>query len=160
MPLPIGLVGEKSVKPEHTMLDISFLASYAPTIVEADKGSTTYADKDADDLMKIWLHAEKVDNETFIVNEGTKLDNKDILRLKARGLISGGSDKIKFTTKAKNVIKTMALGESNRFLEVKKNKSYSEILASMDKRNKPGYRVPKYSSTSYLLDLSGDNNGS
>ena len=151
MPIPIGLVSGQPEKPENnSFLDASFLMNYMPT-KEAGL-PTKLADKDAADLMKIWLSAKKIDNETFEV-KNVDLDNNTLIRLKSRGLISGGTEKIKFTSKAKTVISTMALGENNDFLKNKKEKSYTEILASMDKRGKKGYRIAMFDEHSHLLNL-------
>ena len=50
----------------------------------------------------------------------------------------------------------MALGEVNRFEKSRQDKPYNEILAGLSKKNKPGYRVPKYaSSCSNNIRLSG-----
>ena len=142
MPVPIGLGGGYPEKPENKgLLDISFLANM-PT-KEASSTIATVADKDANDLMNIWLHAKKIGSDTFEIVKEIGLANKDLIRLKARGLISGGTERVKFTSRAKTVISTMTLGENNKFLENRKEKSYSEILASMDKRGKTGYRIPK-----------------
>ena len=56
------------------------------------------------------------------------------------------------------VITTMSLGEQSQFEKKRQNKSYTEILASMDKRGKKGYRSaskdPKFSTNnSNRLDL-------
>jgi len=151
MPIPIGLVNPQRDKPESNgLLDISFLANLPS--VEASNGFITLADQDAEDLMKIWLHAKKIDKDTFVIAKEMKVSNKDILRLKSRGLISGGTEKVKFTPRAKTVISTMTLGENNTFLEKKKEKSYSEILASMDKRGKAGFRMASvFDENSHLL---------
>jgi len=149
MPVPIGLVNGKPEPPENnSFLDMSFLANLPPT-VEASNSSFELPDKDASDLMEIWLKAKKIDKDTFMINENVDLNNKDLIRLKARGLIKGGTEKISFTPRAKTVITTMTLGENNAFLNKKKEKSYSEILASMDKRGKKGFRT---ASTFNLLD--------
>jgi len=154
MPVPIGLVNGKPNRPESKgLLDISFLAQHIPT-KEASNISITLSDKDAEALMKIWLNAKKVDNDTFVVEESVGLKNKDLLRLKSRGLISGGTEKVKFTSKGRTVISTMALGESNNFLKNKKEKSYTEILASMNKKGKKGYRIASvYDENSHLLNM-------
>ena len=152
MPIPIGLVNGTPEAPENRgMLDISFLANHVPT-KEASASMATLADKDAKDLMNIWLKAEKLDNDTFALNDEVGIVNKDLIRLKARGFLSGGTDKVKFTPRAKTVISTMALGENNNFLQKRKEKSYSEILASMDKKGKKGFRIA-FDENSHLLNL-------
>ena len=154
MPIPIGLVNGKPEKPENNgLLDVSFLANYMPT-VEASSPMVTLADKDANDIMNIWLHAKKINKDTFVISNDMGLTNKDLIRLKSRGLISGGTEKIKFTSRAKTVVSTMTLGENNKFLEQQKTKSYSEILASMDKRGKAGFRIANvFDENSHLLNL-------
>lgn len=154
MPIPIGLVNGTTERPSsNALLDISFLANEIPT-KEASAAGIKLADKDAEDLMKIWLHAKKTSKDTFLI-ESMEMDNKDLLRLKSRGLISGGTGEVRFTPKAKTVITTMTLGENNKFLEKKKEKSYSEILASMDKRNKAGFRIAMvFDENSHLINLS------
>jgi serine protease inhibitor len=68
----------------------------------------------------------------------------DIIRLKSRGLITGGVNEVNFTKRGKIVITTMSLSEPNKFQTNATEKSYKEILASMDKKNKKGYRIPKF----------------
>jgi hypothetical protein len=154
MPIPIGLVTRNTLQPNFSgygLLDISFLATHMPK--EAGNISTTVADKDADALMKIWLHAKKSDKDKYDVVD-IDLDNKEILRLKSRGFISGSSKEIKFTSKGKTIISTMSLGESNSFLKSKKNKSYTEILASMNKKGKKGYRIAGvFDENSHLIGM-------
>ena len=70
-----------------------------------------------------------------------KLGAKDIQRLKNMGFISEQSGNIVYTKKAEKVITTMLLGEENKFQKTQKNKSYMEILASMSKKGKKGYRM-------------------
>jgi len=154
MPVPINLVsGNPSEKRQqgNGLLDISFLANYMPK--EASDFSVALSDQDADSVMDIWLHAKKVDSETFDLSD-INIESRDVIRLKSRGLIVGGANQIKFTQKGKTVVKTMTLGENNSFLKNKKEKSYTEILASMDKRGKRGYRMASvYDEHSHLLSL-------
>lgn len=152
MPIPIGLVSGHEDQPERSgLLDISFLANSHP-IKEASIPHSL-ADNDANALMKIWLEAKKVGNDTFDLDK-LDMSNKELIRLKTRGLVSGGTSRVTFTAKAKTVICTMTLGESNNFLKDKKEKSYTEILASMDKRGKAGFRTAEvYDENSHLLNL-------
>lgn len=73
------------------------------------------------------------------------------MRLKAHGFLTGSSDEVKFTTKAKTVITTMALGETNALTKMVKKKSYTEIIASMSLKGKKGYRIPKFAANSNLI---------
>jgi len=154
MPVPIQLVNGPTEKIKSDgLLDISFLANHMPK--EASGLSYGVTDSDADNVMNIWLNAKKIDNETFEI-KSMDIDNQTIIRLKSRGLISGGTDNVKFTSRGKGIVKTMSLGESNNFLNKKKEKSYTEILASMDKRGKKGYRIAAdgvYSEYSHLLTM-------
>jgi hypothetical protein len=141
MPIPIGLVNQNTLQTEpqaEGLLDISFLANHIPK--EASDFSVTVADKDANVLMEIWLNAEKSSNETYKV-ANIDVANKELIRLKSRGLLSGNTNEVKFTEKGRKVISTMSLGENNLFLKNRKDKSYTEILASMNKRGKKGYRI-------------------
>jgi len=153
MPIPIATVGSQPEEVENNhFLDFSFLANHVP-VKEASFNSVVLADQDADQLMKIWLKSEKVAKDTFRISS-SEIDNKDLLRLKSRGFLCGGIDEVKFTAKAKTVISMMALGESNNFLKNKKDKSYSEILASVSKKGKKGYRMAEaYDENSHLINL-------
>lgn len=141
MPIPIGLVGKPKDKErykDNLFVDYSFLFD-KKNVKEASDSLFYLTDGDAKDLMKIWLKSKKVDGDFFMLN-GDLLLSDDIIRLKTRGLITGDVNRLSFTPKAKRVIKTMTLGEANKFLQNKKEKSYTEILASMDKKGKRGYR--------------------
>jgi hypothetical protein len=93
--------------------------------------------------MKIWLNADKSDNK-YRITSNVELSSREIMRLKTHGFVTGNSDQVEFTDRGKKVITVMALGEGNHFQENRKEKSYIEILASMDKRGKQGYRTPKF----------------
>lgn len=155
MPIPINPVGDNTNQnrsAEKTLIDYSWLFSNIPEINEkASKKIVTASDKDAEMLMELWLHSEKKDESTFKVNKETKLSSQDIIRLKSHGLICGGSEDLKLTGRGKAVITTMVLGESNNFLKNQKSKSYTEILASMSKKGKKGYRIPVIANNGHLL---------
>ena len=160
MPVPIVPVNVKNdYKNENQKpLELSFLSNYMPK--EASYRSYMVSDTDAENIMKIWLKAKKIDKDTFEVKSISDIDNNIILRLKSRGLISGSTEKVKLTAKGRSVIKTMSLGESNNFLKKRKEKSYTEILANMDKKGKQGYRIAQdniYSEHSHLLTLVAQN---
>ena len=143
MPIPIKPVNDKTDK---NLIDYSWLFSKIPGVTEKDeKKESQPVDKDANLLMEVWTHAEKKSENNYRLNKEVKITSKDITRLKLRGLIEGSSDEIRFTGKGKAIIGTMALGENNNFLKNQKQKTYTEILASMDKRGKKGFRLPKFS---------------
>jgi hypothetical protein len=136
MPLPIAPIGPGNGHPQENnmFVDYSFLAQ---KVVENDKIKVTASNKDADILMKIWLEAERKGGK-FAVSSDLGLSSRDITRLK----------------RGKKVITVMALGEGNKFEKGRKEKNYLEIMASMDKRGKDGYRIPKFcSSTSNNLNV-------
>lgn len=156
MPVPIKLINNNNFSDEknedRNVMDVSFLAN---SINNLQKTSSYYyvSDKDAEVIMDIWLNSSKKDDDTYSLSKTSNITNNDVLRLKSRGLLTGGAKEVKFTEKAKKVICTMTLGESNKFLSTRKNKSYTEILASMNKKDKSGYRIPKFSSYSHLLNI-------
>ena len=147
MPIPIKPNGQnnQAIQASPIITDVSFLASHLP-VKEARVGNTS--DKDAGALMKIWLQAKRSDDDTFIIDENIGLSARDISRLKINGLVSGESGKVSLTDKAKSVIAVMSLGETNKMLRGKRQRSYTEIMASIDKRGKKGYRIPKYAADS------------
>jgi hypothetical protein len=145
MPTPI-----RAIKDDNPVIDYSFLFNHQP---QSKNSKTVYAsNKDAELLFNIWTKGERQDEDTYKIS--SEFNNQDIIRLKTNGFVTGGQDVIKLTRKGKIVITTMALAEPNKFETARQRKNYSEILASMDKRNKPGYRIPKYAANnSNLLNL-------
>jgi len=151
MPLPIKPISDIGRSPsENCQIDYSFLSS----IPEPNKKTVVASNSDASLLFDLWTKAEKIGEDLFKV-DSSKFDNNDILRLKSRGFLAGGTKEVKFTKKAKMVVTTMALAEPNKFQTTRQHKPYNEILASMDKKGKKGYRIPKFAaSTSNNLRLS------
>lgn len=156
MPVPINLNSNinSDEKNNKLQMDYSWLLNNIP---KNDKKIVTASNKDADTLMQIWLTADKSKdkstNEEIFKIDGQKFSSQEIMGLKARGLVTGGSEEIKFTNRGKTVITTMALSENNGFLKNQKSKSYTEILAGMDKRGKSGYRIPTISSNQNSIRL-------
>jgi len=145
MPIPIRINnGSHEFESEkNIIMDFSVLMSDIPQ--ESTMKKVAASDKDARLLFEIWSECERENNDTFKVASAS-INSRDLMRLKTLGFLNGDLDKVTFTNRGKTVVCTMALGEPNKFEQVKQEKSYSEILASMDKRNKPGYRTPKYAS--------------
>ena len=141
MPIPIKSIPDKMVEKEYTV-DYSFLFNALEKT--SNKKVVMASNRDADLLYQIWLQSEKKEDGTIKV--GTDINPKDIMRLKANGFVDGDTENIQFTRKGKTVITTMTLAEPNNFAKHKQRKDYNEILASMDKRGKQGYRIPKYAS--------------
>jgi len=149
MPIPIRINNNNSgsdmgANESNIMIDFSVLMSDIPQ--EAKMQKVAASNKDAKLLFEIWSECEKENRDTFKI-ASTGINSRDLIRLKTLGFIHGNLETVTFTTKGKTVVCTMALGEPNKFEQARQDKSYSEILASMDKRNKPGYRTPKYAST-------------
>jgi len=149
MPIPIRPM-QGPPEENNQFIDYSFLAKQ---VINNEKKKVTASNKDADLLMKIWLEAENK-NDQFVISSDLGLSSRDIARLKTYGLVTGGSDGVKITERGKKVITVMALGEGNKLEKGKSEKSYLEIMASMDKRGKDGYRIPKFcSNTSNNLNV-------
>jgi hypothetical protein len=156
MPIPIKPVSEQNNEKYSGMelqLDYSFLASIPDIKAITDKKIVTASDSDAKTLMEIWETAEK-DGDFFKISNKMDVSYRDIMRLKTNGLLIGTNERVQLTDRAKIVIRTMVLGENNNFLKNQKQKSYTEIMASMDKRGKKGYRItssiPKFASNDLI----------
>jgi len=150
MPLPIQKIHtlEKETSDSNFFIDYSLLLNTMPK----EKKIVTASDEDAELLIRFWTTADKLsESEEVYRVSNSKLTNEDILRLKAHGFLTGSSEEVKFTSKAKAVITTMALGESNAFTKQQKKKSYTEIIASMSLKGKKGYRIPKFAANSNLI---------
>lgn len=170
MPIPINLNGngnkeQKEAGDNNFLIDYNLFLSQIPGATNPPQQSKLIAvasDKDASLLLELWSTAERKGEDVFKLGKDVKLSSNDIIRLKSHGLICGSIDEVKLTNKGRSVITTMVLGENNNFLKVKKEKSYTEILASMDKRKKTGYRIPKFAANSHLIRLpkSNENNQS
>jgi hypothetical protein len=141
MPIPIRPF-QSPQENNDRYVDYSFLAQQ---FVKTEKRQVTASNKDAETLMKIWLEAESK-GEKFIISSELGLSSHDITRLKTYGLIAGANEDLVITDRGRKVITVMALGEGNKFEKGKTDKNYLEILASMDKRGKSGYRIPKFCS--------------
>jgi len=133
MPVPIKPIKDKE---ENNYMDYSFLASIVLK-EQSNKKVITASDSDAKLLYEIWCNSEKKGENTYKISSA---NSNDIVRLKTKGFLSGDINSINFTKKGKTVITTMALAEPNKFEKKRQEKSYTEILASMNKRGKKGYR--------------------
>jgi hypothetical protein len=144
MPIPINPINNKEgdkYSGINFQTDYSILFNKMPEIKAlSDKKIVTACDNDAKTLMEIWTNAEK-ENEYYKISSKINVSYRDVMRLRTNGLLTGTNEKVQLTDRAKSVIRTMVLGENNNFLKSKKQKSYTEIMASMDKRGKKGYRM-------------------
>jgi len=140
MPVPIRSIPDQQIEKNYS-IDYSFLLN-GPS----PKKTVTASNKDADLLFELWSKGEKVSApNTVKISELSNFSKRDLTRLKTMGFISTSNDGIvEITKKGKTVITTMALGEVSTYEKNSEPKKYTEILASMDKRNKTGYRTPKF----------------
>lgn len=149
MPVPIMRVPDKQ-QDKNTAIDYSFLLN-TPV---ASKKTVVASNKDASLLFELWANGETVD-DTIKIKSTPNITSKDILRLKTLGFLVGDVTAVKFTRKGKLVITTMALGEKSEFEKNREQKSYTEILASMNKRGKKGFRT---ASNEPKFAINGSNN--
>lgn len=149
MPIPIRFV--KDEEKGNIGVDYSML------LTQPIQKTITASNKDASLLFELWEKSEKSNKPNVVkIDPSSKISSSDILRLKSMGLITSNQNEIEFTKKGRIIITTMSLGESSNFEKNKKKKSYTEILASMSKSNKKGYRTPKFASNnSNNLNLEG-----
>ena len=139
MPVPIRPLPDRA---DTSGIDYSFLLQQP----QQQKKTVTASNKDASMLFKIWANCDKIGVDSVQINPELDISSRDIMRLKTMGFLTGGVDQVKFTKKGKMVITTMALGEQSKFEKDCHEKPYTEILASMSKRGKKGFRTPKYAS--------------
>jgi len=147
MPVPIRPIINVDKGDSRSTFDYSFLAdAYVNSLSAPSKTHKLAAsNNDAELLFKIWQVSEKREDGSLCI-DGCDITSSEILRLKSRGILSGGVTDINLTKKGKAMITVLALSEPNRFEKNSKEKSYREILANMDKKNKGGYRIPKFAS--------------
>lgn len=141
MPVPIRPLFNQENSDSHG-IDYSFLFNNPPP--SSNKKMVHASNQDATLLFNLWTKGHK-DGDSFKASS-VEMPQKDITRLKSRGFICGGTEDIRLTNKGRAVITTMALAEPNKFEQRSEHKNYNEILADMNKRGKPGYRIPKMSS--------------
>lgn len=157
MPIPIIPLSHRENKNPSEQQFSSFFNSSLDFLSNNHENNTNSrkieaSNKDADSLLKIWINGTKLQNGTFDVKNVKEITSSEIENLKRNGFITMANEKVSFTSRGKLIITTMCLGENNNFLKNKKNVSYKEILASMDKSNKKGYRIPKFASSIDISD--------
>ena len=155
MPVPIRPIKNHEEPERQDSIDYSFLANmFQGNTVQSEKIKATASNNDASLLFDLWLKSSQQDSNDTISIEKCGLSKGDITRLKTRGLVAGGATEIKFTPKGKKIITTMTLGEPNNFELNSQYKPYQEILASISKKGKPGYRFPRFATNQWNnLDL-------
>jgi len=153
MPIPIKLMYDRDV-PKKTHIDYAFLFNQPPARMKV-----TASDKDAKLLFEIWSKGEKCKKaDTVKIDPSLNVASRDLMRLKTLGFINGNKDEVQFTRKGKMIITTMSLAEGSAFEKIRKEKSYTEILAGMNKKGKKGFRIassdPKFDiHTGNILNL-------
>jgi hypothetical protein len=151
MPVPIRSIPDMPTNDKLT-IDYSFLADLNP--IPSPKKTVQASNKDASLLFEIWAVGQRSGEESIKIPAAMGISSRELMRLKTMGFLTGTADEVKFTRKGKIVVTTMALGETNKFEKSRQNKSYTEILASMNKRGKKGFRTAYYSPcTSNVLNL-------
>lgn len=152
MPVPIKPIQNKLDNSDKSCyMDYSFLANHTPK--NNKKKIVQASNRDAQLVFDIWTQAKKSNKDTFKIDPEIAT-MRDIMRLKALGFVKGSSDEVTLTDRGKTIISTIVMAEPSRFDKNSQNKPYTEILASMSKKGKDGYRIPRYSScTSNNIDL-------
>lgn len=113
-----------SVKTEYNQINIDDLArSFTERSVIQNK--IKVSSFEAGLLFKLWKDSSSSSSEEEF-EVPSVFTNDDILRLKASGLLSGNTERVKMTPKGKEVIKTMVLTESNKFDKSSSNKTYNQ----------------------------------
>jgi len=149
MPVPIRPIPD-SQRDDSSKIDFSFLTNLAPGDSLPKKKTVQASNNDASLLFKIWASSEKdPSNHTVKISKDMEITSRELMRLKTMGFLTGGAEEVTFTRKGKIIITTMALGETNKFEKSRQEKSYTEILASMSKRGKTGYRSAQRNPHSY-----------
>ena len=152
MPVPIKPIPDQP-RNDKIQPDYSFLMNLVPGSTLPKKKMVQASNRDASLLFKIWASGEKSAEDTIKISD-LEISSRELMRLKTMGFLTGGTDEVTFTRKGKVIITTMALGETNNFEKKRQQKSYTEILASMSKKGKKGFRTAQYApNSSNCLDL-------
>ena len=149
MPVPIRMIEDKAKGAEDGLImDYSILQqSYNSFSVGGDKNANAKV------LYELWSSAERSEKTPNMLKKSEAFNKGEISMLRAAGLIEDRGDKIRITDKGQEIITVMCLSEASSFEDKRQRKSYTEILASMPKRGKPGYRIPKMACTQNNLNL-------
>jgi len=135
MPVPILLVNN-SEKPES---DKPFVVDYSK--IEFNNIPFSFnqrsaiqdmfikvSDSEAGLLFNLWKNSKSSKEDDIDIPEG--FSNNDILKLKSSGLICGGLDKVKLTSRGKEVIQNIVLSEENALSKTSSTTiSYNKILS-------------------------------
>jgi hypothetical protein len=140
MPVPITPIGNQPPAADdsgshsedfHSGIDFAHLGEIVKT--ESSKRAVKLSDSEASLLFKVWRESGSSSDETLEIPD--TVSNSDILRLKTLGLVAGGDvRRVKFTERARQVIKTIVLNEENTFESMRVHKPYNQILAENAKK--------------------------
>jgi hypothetical protein len=149
MPSPIIPIGyparqqaETPSSPEdiHSGIDVSILGGIIKS--DAAKKNIKLSDSEASLLFRVWRESGESMGDTLDLPD--TVSNSDVLRLKTLGLVVGeDTRKVKFTQRAKQVIKTIVLNEENAFESKRVHKPYGQILADSEKIGKMRFALGK-----------------
>jgi hypothetical protein len=139
MPVPIVPTGtvprqndsDKDAVPQlGSGIDVSLLGGILKT--EESKKTVKLSDSEASLLFRVWRESSEMGDDMVQIPD--TVSSSDVLRLKTLGLVSGDEvNRVKFTTRAKQVIKTIVLNEENYFESTRVHKPYNQILADSNK---------------------------
>ncbi len=151
MPVPILPQNTDSLnRREHNMqihtvdygkLDVSDLASIIQKR-STFQDSIKVSNHEAGILFSLWKNSNSKSSDDIVIVP-KEFSNNDILRLKASGLVSGDTEKVKFTPKGKEVIMTFVLSEQNSLSKTSSTKNYEQILAERKSMIRTGLSLGK-----------------
>ncbi len=93
-------------------------------------------------LFRLWKDS-KGENPEGEMSVPPTFNNDDVIRLKSSGLINGDTEKFKFTSRGKDVIKTMVLSEKNALDKSSSDKNYEQRISETVIRGGPRLAVGK-----------------
>ena len=139
MPFPIMPNQRTKKTPQSPMNSVSVdMLNYQGHggIVLEDLSQSNVGDREAAMVYDIWNNKDDelseansylgCEEDIYIIPD--TMSHQDILSLKSRGLIEGGDKTVKFTTKAKEIIKNMILfGEDSSFEDGTSVPKYSDV---------------------------------
>ena len=144
MPIPISLINDNY---SSRSFDLSCLinsnslldAVFDKKDTKENKKVVVASDTDASILMDIWKVGTKTGEYRY--RNSSNISENDFTILKQKGFIEGNRDNFSITWRGQRIIKHMTLAENNAFLKTKKQKKYTEIMASSVATKKTGYKL-------------------
>jgi hypothetical protein len=130
-------------KPMTPQVDYGIDVSLLPFVTEKQSKANDIikvSNFEAGILFKLWKDSSGSASDEKIPIPETVSQN-DVLRLKASGLISGDIETFTYTSRGREVIKTLVLSEENSFDKSSETKGLQEILADKKKKFGNGPRL-------------------